>query len=136
MPRNFELRLLWYLAQSTFFMGTLYNRSIRSSKYGKINISIFLDAGRWSCFLLRVWFSSKLVSTMNYKKMDSTWRNFKKNFFIICTWPNGTVRAKNLPIFQFGGKTDVWISHVRHVKYWYYGKYSRWLKLHQHIFPS
>ena len=36
--------------------------------------------------------------------------------FTICTWPNGHVRAKILPRFQFEGKTDVWISQVRHVK--------------------
>ena len=33
-----------------------------------------------------------------------------------CTWPNGPVRAKILPRFQFEGKTDVWISQVRRVK--------------------
>ena len=37
----------------------------------------------------------------------------KLKIFIL---PNGPVRAKFLPRFQFEGKTDVWISQVRRVK--------------------
>ena len=37
-------------------------------------------------------------------------------FFAICTRANGYVRANILLRFQFEGKTDVWISQVRHVK--------------------
>ena len=77
---------------------------------------IFLHAWRWLFLLLNLWFSSKLVSKMNYKKMASAWRNFKNNSFTICTWPNGPVRAKILQRFQFEGKTNVWISQVRRVK--------------------
>ena len=40
------------------------------------------------------------------------WRKIRF-FFTICTWPNGPVRAKILPRFQFEGKIDVWISQVR-----------------------
>ena len=89
------------------FMGSL----------GQSNM-IFLHAGRWSFLLLKLWFSSKLVSKINYKKMASTWRDFKNISFTICTWPNRPVRAKFLPRFQFEGKTDVWISQVRRVKTW------------------
>jgi len=48
--------------------------------------------------------------------MAPAWRNFKNIFFTICTWPNGPVGARILSGFQFEGKTDVWISQVRHVK--------------------
>ena len=34
-----------------------------------------------------------------------TWRKMGNNHFTICT--NGPVRAKNLPRFQFEGKTDL-----------------------------
>ena len=34
-------------------------------------------------------------------------------FTLLCTWPNGPVRAKILPRFQFEGKTDV--CQVRYV---------------------
>ena len=47
--------------------------------------------------------------------MDPAWRNFKNIFFTVCTWPNRPVGAKFLSGFQFEGKTDVWISQVRHV---------------------
>ena len=77
---------------------------------------IFLHAGSWSFLLMNLWFSSKLVSKMNFKKMAPAWRNFKNIFFTICTWPNRPVGAKILSGFQFEGKTDVWISQVRHVK--------------------
>ena len=38
-------------------------------------------------------------------------------FFTVCIWPNRPVAAKNLSGFQFEGKSDVWISQVRRVKY-------------------
>ena len=53
---------------------------------------------------------------MNYKKMASALRNFKKKKFTICTWTNGPVKTNFLSRFQFEGKTDVWISQVRRVK--------------------
>ena len=49
--------------------------------------------------------------------MAPAWRNFKNIFFTICTWPNRPVGAKILSGFQFEGKTDVWISQIRRVKY-------------------
>ena len=48
--------------------------------------------------------------------MAPAWRNFINIFFTVCTWPNRPVGAKNLSGFQFEGKTDVWISHVRRLK--------------------
>ena len=41
---------------------------------------IFFHAGKWLFLLLNLWFSSKVVSKMNYKKMTSEWRNFKNIF--------------------------------------------------------
>ena len=49
--------------------------------------------------------------------MAPAWRNFKNIFFTICTWPNRPVGAKILSGFQIEGKTDVWISQVRRVKW-------------------
>ena len=40
----------------------------------------FLHAGSWSFLLLNLWFSSKLVSKMNFKKMASAWKHFKNIF--------------------------------------------------------
>jgi len=96
------------------------NWNLRLGPLGQVHMvkwmfEIFLHARRWSFSLVKLWFSSKLVRKMNYKKMASAWRNFKNIFFTICTWPNGPDRAKFLPIFQFEGKTDVWISQVRRV---------------------
>ena len=47
------------------------------------------------------------------------WR--KITIFSICTWPHSPVRAKILSRFQFEGKNAVWISQVRHVKWWLRG---------------
>ena len=52
--------------------------------------------------------------------MAPAWRNFKNIFFTICTWPNRPVATKILSGFQFEGKSDVWISQVRRVKYLYF----------------
>ena len=90
---------------------------------------IFLYAGSWSFLLMNLWFSSKLVSKMNFKKMAPAWRNFKNIFFTICTWPNRPVGAKNFSGFQFEGKTDVWISQVRRVKFIKKGKQSNNVRL-------
>ena len=45
------------------------------------------------------------------------WRKIRNISFTICTWPNWPVGAKILTGFQIEGKTDVWISQVRRVKF-------------------
>ena len=92
------------------------NRSIRSSTYGKRNITDFPPWG--SHFILIHLFTSFEENNKFINKNDQlpAWRKIGNIFFTICTWPNWPVGAKILSEFQIEGKTDVWISQVRRVK--------------------
>ena len=93
------------------------DRSIRSSTYGKKKISDFPPCGKLVIFVTEFVIFLKTTKSNELIENGSRIEEFQNFFFTIFSWPNRPVGAKILSGFQLEGKTDVWISQVRRVKY-------------------